>query len=190
MRPTSRLLSLAGIATAALLFAAACSSAAATPVATVLGATQAPATQAPATSPLAMSLTVGVTNDATLGSYLTGLDGMTLYVFSADSADTSTCTGACAAKWPPLIVDPSATITPPAGATGAFSLITRADGTMQVAYNHQPLYYYTGDAAAGDATGQGFGGKWFVAPLTASASSGAASPAATPAAVPTATIGY
>ena len=45
---------------------------------------------------------------------------------------------------------------------GALGLITRADGSNQVAYNGWPLYYFAGDQTAGDAEGQGNGGVWFV----------------------------
>ena len=37
---------------------------------------------------------------------------------------------------------------------------------MQVAINGLPLYYYADDTKAGDTTGQGVGGKWFVASPT------------------------
>jgi predicted lipoprotein with Yx(FWY)xxD motif len=184
MRPTSRFLSLAGLATAALLLAAACSSAA-TPSATVLGATNNPTTGA-AGSQAAGTFAVGATNDATLGAYLTGQNGMTLYITHNDTPDTSSCTGSCSTKWPPLTVAPGTTIGSPSGATGTFTLITRPDGTMQIAYDHQPLYYYSGDSKAGDTTGEGYVNKWYVAPLTASA----ATPAATAAATPTSASGY
>ena len=189
MRPTIRLISLAGVATAALLVVAACS-AAATPVAPVLGATDTPTLAPGMATPNATTLTLGVTNDPSLGAYLTGPTGMTLYVFKNDTPDTSTCTGTCATKWPGLTAAAGTMITPPTGATGALSLITRTDGTMQVAYDHQPLYYYSGDSSAGDTTGQGLLGKWFVAPLTSSGAS--ASPAATssPAATASANTGY
>ena len=41
--------------------------------------------------------------------------------------------------------------------------LTRDDGKTQVSYNSRPLYYYGGDAKAGDVMGQGKGGVWFVA---------------------------
>jgi predicted lipoprotein with Yx(FWY)xxD motif len=187
MRPIHRLISFAGVATAALLVAA-CSAAATTPATSVLGATavasMAPAASQAAASQAAGAFVIGVTNDPTLGAYLTGANGMTLYHLTADKADTSTCTATCATNWPPLTVVAGTMITPPTGATGTFSLITRSDGTTQVAYDHMPLYYYSGDSAAGDTMGQGFNGKWFVAPLSGSA--GAAASSAATAVPPTA----
>ncbi len=60
------------------------------------------------------------------------------------------------------------------GAPGKFSLVTRDDGTKQVAYNGSPLYRYTPDKAPGDTNGQGVGNVWFVAtastPVTPAAS--------------------
>lgn len=164
MRPNSRWTLLAGLAAGVALIAGACTSAAATPA-------------APAA---ATSITIGTTNNQTLGAYLTGQNGMTLYALTKDAPDSSTCSGSCATTWPPLAVASGAAITGPSGAMGAFATITRSDGTVQVTYNHMPLYYYSGDSAAGDTTGQGKEGTWFVAPL--SGSLGTAAPAATPAA--------
>jgi predicted lipoprotein with Yx(FWY)xxD motif len=110
---------------------------------------------------------------------------MTLYVFTADSPDMSTCTSSqCLANWTPLTVAGGATIAGPTGATGAWATITRGDGALQVTYNHQPLYYFNGDSAAGQTNGEAFGKKWYVAPLNgtyspgASASASASAPAA------------
>jgi predicted lipoprotein with Yx(FWY)xxD motif len=180
MRPLNRMLTLPALVAGVALIAAACSSSAATPGSTVLGATSVPTTAPVATmapSQAAAALTIGVTADATLGSYLTGANGMTLYIFTVDKADTSNCTGGCAAAWPPLTVAAGTAVAPPMGSTSTFSLITRADGTMQVAYNHMPLYYYSKDTAAGQTTGQGFGGKWWVAPLSGMAPAAPAAPA-------------
>ena len=175
MRPNSRLMSLAGLAVGVALLASACSSAAATPVNSVAGA---PATPTAAASAAAapMAVTIGSTNDPTLGAYLTGQNGMTLYVLTKDGADMSTCAGTCATNWPPLTVAAGATMSGPTGATGAFATLTRADGTMQVSYNHLPLYYYAGDSKAGDTLGQGKNNTWFVAPLSGSLAPAAAPP--------------
>ena len=48
---------------------------------------------------------IAAATDAKLGAFLTGEDGKTLYVFTPDSANTSTCVDACATNWPPLVVD-------------------------------------------------------------------------------------
>ncbi len=160
MRPTHRWLSFAGLAAAALMVAA-CSSAGTTPTASVAGATATPAASSSAVQ-------IGVSSGSSLGSFLTGPNGMTLYVFTVDKPDQSNCSGQCAALWPPLTVTSGAQITPPPGATSSFAMITRSDGTMQVTYNHMPLYYYAKDTKPGDTTGQGLFGKWFVAPLSGS----------------------
>lgn len=98
-----------------------------------------------------------------VGSYLTGENGLTLYTFKPDSANTSTCSGDCATNWPPFAVTAADTLKPDSGITGKLTTFARADGTMQVAYNGAPLYYFAGDSAAGDANGQGLADKWYVA---------------------------
>ena len=172
MRQKSHWISLIGSTVGVALVAAACSSAAATPTPTTAATSPTPAT----------SLTLAETIDPTLGTYLTGQNGMTLYVSTSDTPDTSACTDTCATTWPPLTVATGATITGPSDATGAFATITRSDGTIQVTYNHLPLYYNSGDSAAGNTTGQGLGSTWFVAP--ASGSVGSANPSTGPAASP------
>jgi predicted lipoprotein with Yx(FWY)xxD motif len=111
---------------------------------------------------------VAVANLPGLGEVLTTDGGMTLYTFTPDTAGVSTCTGSCAQAWPPLTTT-TASLAAPAGATGTFSLVTRDDGSKQVAYNGEPLYTYVSDSKPGDATGQGVGGKWFVALAAGSA---------------------
>jgi len=95
-----------------------------------------------------------------LGDVLVSADGMTLYAFTPDSANASTCEGGCAATWPPLADDG---VTPGDGLDASkLGTITRGDGTTQVTYGDHPLYHFTGDQAAGDTNGQGTAGKWFV----------------------------
>jgi predicted lipoprotein with Yx(FWY)xxD motif len=188
MRPFHRWISLTGVVVGFALTAVACSSAAATPseaVAMATGTPEAMVSTAPAASPsdtavsatpapTAGVLTLGDTDDPSLGKYLTGASGMTLYVLKSDSPDKTTCTGTCATNWPPLTVTADMSIIPPSGATLAFATITRSDGTLQVTYNHMPLYYYSGDSSANDTTGQGKNGVWFVAPESGSLSSSTA----------------
>jgi predicted lipoprotein with Yx(FWY)xxD motif len=97
-------------------------------------------------------------NDPTLGDYLTGSGGMTAYVRIADKPDKSDCTGACITTWPPVVVGSGGEITGPSSVTLPLTAVARADATFQVAYNHRPLYYYTGDKAPGDTKGQGVDG--------------------------------
>lgn len=100
-----------------------------------------------------------------IGSYLTGKDGLTLYIFTKDTKDSgkSVCNGDCAKNWPPLVVGAIDDVKADSGVTGTLALATRDDGTKQVTYNGMPLYYFVTDKAAGDTTGQGVGGVWFVA---------------------------
>ncbi|MEO8639810.1 MAG: hypothetical protein ABI458_07840 [Chloroflexota bacterium] len=124
---------------------------------------------------------IGVTvSHTSAGDALAGADGMTLYIFKADTAGTSTCYDACAEKWPALLGD-GADVNADAGISGQFGTTTRDDGSKQVTHGGQPLYYFADDAAAGDAKGEGFGGVWFIAPVDeASASPGDQSSGSSP----------
>lgn len=105
---------------------------------------------------------VGVA-DGPDGDHLTGEDGMTLYVFGNDSANTSACDGGCATTWPPFTIGTGDTLKAGSGVKGKLTTFARSDGSMQVAYGGAPLYYYTLDKAAGDTKGQGVGDVWFIA---------------------------
>lgn len=110
---------------------------------------------------MAAGMVIGTKNTSALGNYLVDDKGMTLYTFKNDASGVSNCTGSCATAWPPLST--MAAPTGGSGVTGTFALITRSDGSMQVSYNGMPLYYFSGDKAAGDTNGQGVGGVWSVA---------------------------
>ena len=99
-----------------------------------------------------------------LGKILVDSKGRTLYVFLADTGTTSTCSGACAANWPPLEVSDTPKVARGAKASLA-GTTERPDGTSQVTYNGHPLYRFEGDRKAGQTNGQGvdaFGAQWFV----------------------------
>jgi predicted lipoprotein with Yx(FWY)xxD motif len=93
-----------------------------------------------------------------LGTVIADADGFALYVFTNDTDGESTCYDSCAATWPPVPGD--STVGGDLDAS-LFSTVARTDGTEQLTVNGQPLYRYTPDAA-GDTTGQGVGGVWFV----------------------------
>ena len=105
--------------------------------------------------------TLAITQTDKLGKFLVDGDGMTLYMFTKDTKDTTNCYDKCEVAWPPLL-----TIGKPTLADGTTASLVgstqRKDGTMQVTYNGMPLYYYFKDHAAGDVTGQGNNNVWYV----------------------------
>ena len=134
---------------------------------------------------VAATPTVSVVQDAKLGPILVGPTGMTLYLYTKDTANVSNCSGGCAALWPPLTVTGAPTAG--TGVSGTLGTTKRADGSMQATYNGWPLYYYAADTKAGDTTGQGVGKVWYVlSPTQAAASGGMAPASATPASAPAA----
>ena len=141
--------------------------------ATEVTATEAPATEAPAETatgavPVTGAATVEVSESTDFGTILVDGEGMSLYVFMADTQNdgTSTCgdDDGCAAEWPPLVSDGD----PVAGEgvdEALLGTLTRDDGSTQVTYNGWPLYLFVEDTAPGDTNGQGleeFGGLWFL----------------------------
>ncbi|NYI42111.1 COG4315 family predicted lipoprotein [Demequina lutea] len=122
-----------------------------------------PATSAPAP-------TAGTTNAAvTLGTAVTSLGtivvdgkGLTVYEYGSDvqGSGASTCTGQCARNW---LAVPGAKSEPAfPGITGQVGMITGVDGTPQMTLNGWPLYYYVGDTAPGQTSGQSVGDAWWV----------------------------
>ncbi|MDW5444367.1 hypothetical protein [Polaromonas sp. SM01] len=90
---------------------------------------------------------------------LVGPNGMTLYVFDRDTANSgkSVCNGPCATNWPPLMAMETDK------ATGDYMVITRDDGKKQWAVKGKPLYYWSKDSKPGDKTGDNFMNIWHVA---------------------------
>ncbi|GLZ29656.1 hypothetical protein Lesp02_18460 [Lentzea sp. NBRC 105346] len=93
-----------------------------------------------------------------LGPVLVDQAGRTLYAFTKDENKSSACDADCIAVWPALTskskvvsgdgVDPN--------------LVKQAEGSSQAVYGKWPLYYYVGDAVAGDINGQGVDEEWFL----------------------------
>jgi len=122
-----------------------------------------------------------------LGEVLTGPEGLTLYGFTNDVDATSTCYGTCADAWPPVIVDVDFNAGPGLD-FGIFATTVREDGTLQLVAGKWPLYYFAGDAAPGDVTGQGSGGVWFAAGSDGVLIEGTGTAAAEDAPAPTETV--
>ena len=118
----------------------------------------------PATHAAGASGPIVSTTKTSLGRFLVNSSGRTLYLFGKDKNSKSSCSGMCASFWPPLI----ATGKPRAAAGVKASLLgtsKRADGRLQVTYNHHPLYTFKKDTKKGQTNGEGlnaFGANWYV----------------------------
>jgi predicted lipoprotein with Yx(FWY)xxD motif len=108
------------------------------------------------------NLTLGQNSTDALGAFLVAYNGMTLYTYAPDTTRVSNCTGSCATAWPPYTVTSTDNLVAEAPIGGKVSTLTRADGTKQVMYNGEPLYFYAKDVAPGDTKGEGVGGVWYV----------------------------
>jgi predicted lipoprotein with Yx(FWY)xxD motif len=115
--------------------------------------------------------TVMVVQKSAVGYVLAEANGQVVYTYAKDTQNGApTCTGSCAAAWPP------ATGTPKAGPADTFpaqfGVVKGAGGVEQITYNGYPLYTFQG-ARPLSVAGNGVGGVWHVVPLSASDISGA-----------------
>jgi predicted lipoprotein with Yx(FWY)xxD motif len=106
---------------------------------------------------------VSVAEVGELGAILVDSEGRTLYDFHKDQGASSSCYGACAIAWPPLLTDgdPQAQGEAEPGKLGTTE---RKDGKTQVTYGGHPLYTYVGDEGPGEANGNDidqFGAEWY-----------------------------
>lgn len=111
----------------------------------------------PPPPPAALPAPPAGVNRTAIGSVLATPQGMTLYIFTRDAPGVSHCYDRCAVAWPPFRAPPGAQ------GAGPWSVVRRADGTTQWAYQGRPLYTYNKDARPGDTIGEGVGGVWHVA---------------------------
>ncbi|NME72031.1 di-heme oxidoredictase family protein [Flammeovirga aprica] len=98
-----------------------------------------------------------------IGASGSSQDGYTIYTWDNDTDEFSQCEGNCADNWPPVLVDnPELLEIPnlPEQLDGTFGLSGRCDGTLQLTYNDQPLYFYIGDNQPGDTNGDQPTGTW------------------------------
>jgi predicted lipoprotein with Yx(FWY)xxD motif len=159
----TRLFSLAALAAVGALALAACGGSG-TSSSSGSGSTPSYGAAKPSTSNSSGATSTVGTKTSSLGTFLVDANGRTLYLWDADHGTKSTCSGACAQAWPPL----TTTTTPKASGAVKASLLgttKRADGSSEVTYAGHPLYYFEGDSAPGQTTGQGsdgFGAPWWV----------------------------
>jgi predicted lipoprotein with Yx(FWY)xxD motif len=115
--------------------------------------------------------TVMVVQKSSVGYVLAEANGQVVYTYAKDTKNgPPTCTGSCAAAWPPV------TGTPKAGPAdtfpSTFGVVKGAGGVEQITYDGYPLYSFQG-AKPLSAAGNGVGGVWHVVPLSANDISGA-----------------
>ena len=75
------------------------------------------------------------------GPMIYGPRNQAIYIFQRDSKNKTSCYGECAAAWPPVLTrgEPRAR----GGAKKSLvGTVKRRDGSLQVTYAGQPLYYY------------------------------------------------
>lgn len=118
----------------------------------------APASDVP--SPATVAAPAATIGSTPLGDVLVGERGLTLYGFTNDVDASSVCYGACADAWPPVIVSADWSVAPGLD-EGIFNATVRDDGQLQLVAGKWPLYYFAGDATAGDINGQTSGDVWF-----------------------------
>ena len=170
LAPINRTAAFVAMAAVAIILAA-CSSNSSTKTPTPSVATSAPTVASPSPSAVSSPVAVGSAGAVSIkvsstpkGNILTDSSGMSLYIWDNDTTPgKSACNGTCATTWPPFTTTAGAAPSGVTGATGAFTLVTRADGTEQIAYNGKPLYHYSGDKAPGDTSGDGVANLWHLA---------------------------
>jgi predicted lipoprotein with Yx(FWY)xxD motif len=146
---------------AAAVLAAACSSGTQSSASSPASTPASPGSAAAAGGSSAATVAVHTGNGT---SFLTDGSGRALYLWTPDTKTASMCSGACATAWPPLTAMGAPTAG--SGATASdLGTISRSDGTKQVTYDGHPLYYFAGDKAAGQTSGEGsngFGAPWYL----------------------------
>jgi predicted lipoprotein with Yx(FWY)xxD motif len=109
--------------------------------------------------------TVRTANSKSFGTILVSSSGRTLYRYTVDGKGVNRCSGdaACNEYWPPLLIKATAKPTAGSGAKAALlGTIKAAHGMRQVTYAGFPLYFFSGDKAGGQVSGQAFQSQWYV----------------------------
>jgi predicted lipoprotein with Yx(FWY)xxD motif len=123
--------------------------------------TEAATTEEATTQTQAATGTTIKLGDSQFGQVLFDGDDQAIYIFDKETGPKSECYGACAEAWPPVLTDGGPQ--PAGGVKGNLVGTTeRDDGSTQVTYKGQPLYYYAHEGP-GEVTCHNvdeFGGLW------------------------------
>jgi predicted lipoprotein with Yx(FWY)xxD motif len=114
----------------------------------------------PKPNPSGTKIAVG---ESQFGPILFDDSDQVVYLFDKETSSKPECYGDCAAEWPPVLTKGE----PVAGdgaKQGLLGSTKRDDGSTQVTYAGQPLYYYAheGPGAVLCHNVTGFGGLWLV----------------------------
>ena len=101
------------------------------------GAARATTTSTPAHAKL-------ILKKSEFGKVIFDSNGNVVYMFGRDKTPTSTCYGLCASAWPPVLTKGAPSVGPGLNAS-LLGTTKRKDGSLQVTYNHHPLYFYSAD---------------------------------------------
>jgi predicted lipoprotein with Yx(FWY)xxD motif len=105
--------------------------------------------------------TVSIVKSASFGKILAS--GRTLYTLKPSK---TACTAECKTIWPELVLPAGVTKAKAGSGVNASKLgtVARSGGVLQVTYSGKPLYYFSGDTAAGQVHGNitDVWGKWSV----------------------------
>jgi predicted lipoprotein with Yx(FWY)xxD motif len=183
-RPLGHRLLLAGLAVGAAATVAACGSSSSS-------TTSGSSSSAPASASAAAGVTISAKSVPGVGTVLVNGQGQTLYLLTSEKGAKITCTDAtgCTKAWPETLLTSGMTAATASSGVQSSLLgtVKEDDGSLEVTYNHWPLYTFAGDAGPGVANGQGltnFGGTWYVLntsgnPVTSSASGSGSSSSST-----------
>lgn len=105
--------------------------------------------------------TIRLASTSTVKSFMTDMNGKSLYFFTKDTPQKSNCTGNCLNLWIPFY---SQNIIAPNGLRSSdFGQIVNSAKINQTTYLGKPLYYYSLDKKAGDTKGNKLNKVWFLA---------------------------
>jgi predicted lipoprotein with Yx(FWY)xxD motif len=125
----------------AALLVAGCGGDDETPTATMPERTKTPAPTAEATPAPERRGTRVTLGDSQFGDMLFDANRQAIYIFENDRRNKTVCYGECAAAWPPVVTKGE-----PVAGKGVderlLGTVERRDGTRQVTYAGQPLYFY------------------------------------------------
>ena len=95
----------------------------------------------------------------TAPAHLVDASGNALYALEGNT-DGSKCDATCESAWPPVMAHSSRPNPAPGMPPGMLGALPSDDGALQMTYDGNPLYHYSGDMGQASTAGQGVNDKW------------------------------